>query len=65
MARIAIVQQVPPMLDRDATLAGGAVMLVAEAVRDGARLSVFPADFVAGYPEWVDAPAGRLGALNC
>ena len=52
MARIAIVQQAPAMLDRDATLAS-AVSLAAEAARDGARLVVFPEAFVPGYPVWI------------
>lgn len=52
MTRIAIVQQAPAMLNRDATLAGAA-LLAAEAARDGARLVVFPEAFVPGYPAWL------------
>jgi len=52
MARIAIVQQAPAVLDRDATLAS-AVMLAADAARDGARLVVFPEAFIPGYPAWI------------
>ena len=52
MARIAIVQQAPAMLDRDATLAR-ATLLAAEAARDGARLVAFPEAFIPGYPAWI------------
>jgi len=52
MTRIAIVQQAPAMLDRDATLARTA-LLAAEAAHDGARLVVFPEAFVPGYPAWI------------
>jgi nitrilase len=52
MNRIAIVQQAPDMLDRDATLAA-AVALTAEAARAGAQLVVFPEAFVPGYPAWI------------
>ena len=40
------------MLERDAALAGAA-LLAAEAARDGARLVVFPEAFVPGYPAWI------------
>ncbi len=52
MARIAIVQQAPVMLDRDATLAAAAT-LATEAARAGAHLVVFPEAFVPGYPAWI------------
>src|SRR4051794_1561260 len=52
MSRIAIVQQAPAVLDRDATLAI-ATMRAAQAAREGARLVVFPEAFVPGYPAWM------------
>jgi nitrilase len=52
MERIAVVQQPPVFLDRDATLERAAAF-VAEAAAGGARLVVFPEAFVPGYPSWV------------
>ena len=52
MAKIAIVQHAPEVLDREATL-DKAVRLIAEAAADGAHLVVFPEAFVPGYPAWV------------
>jgi len=50
--RIAIVQQAPAILDRNASIARAAA-LTAEAAHAGARLVVFPEAFVPGYPAWV------------
>lgn len=52
MARIAIIQHAPVVLDRSATLANAAV-LAGQAAREGAALVVFPEAFVPGYPSWV------------
>ena len=52
MARIAIVQQAPVVLDRDATVARAAGWAAA-AARGGAGLVVFPEAFVPGYPSWM------------
>jgi nitrilase len=51
MARIAIVQHAPVVLDRAASVAA-AVTWAGEAAREGARLVVFPEAFVPGYPAW-------------
>lgn len=52
MTRLAVVQYAPVHLDRAATLAK-AVSAVADAVREGAKLLVFPEAFVPGYPAWM------------
>jgi nitrilase len=52
MAKIAIIQHAPRVLDREATL-DTAARLVPEAAGEGAQLIVFPEAFVAGYPAWV------------
>jgi nitrilase len=52
MAKIAIVQKAPRVLDREATLEK-AVQLVSEAAAAGAQLIVFPEAFVPGYPAWI------------
>jgi nitrilase len=52
MAKIAIIQHAPRVLDRQATL-DMAVALVSEAAAEGAQLIVFPEAFVPGYPAWV------------
>lgn len=50
--RIAVVQAVPVILDRKATLEKASA-LVAEAAGEGAELVVFPETFLPGYPFWV------------
>jgi nitrilase len=50
--RVAIVQQPPVLLDREATLAAAVTHLQA-AAQGGARLVVFPETFVPGYPAWI------------
>jgi nitrilase len=50
--RVAIVQQPPALLDRDATIAR-TVAHVHEAADAGARLAVFPETYVPGYPVWI------------
>jgi len=52
MPKIAIIQQAPVLLDREATLAK-AVQLIGQAAEEGAKLLVFPEAFVPGYPAWV------------
>ena len=50
--RVAIVQQPPVLLDREATLAT-AVLELHAASEAGARLVVFPETFIPGYPAWI------------
>jgi nitrilase len=52
MAKIAIIQHAPRVLDREATL-DRAVELICEAAAEGAQLIAFPEAFVPGYPAWV------------
>jgi nitrilase len=52
MARIAVVQDFPAFLDRNATLEKCAA-LIAKAAGAGVALVVFPETFVSGYPDWV------------
>jgi nitrilase len=49
---VAVVQEAPVLLDRDATLER-AVASVAEAAVNGAKLIALPETFVPGYPFWV------------
>src|SRR5262249_13565567 len=49
---VAIVQQPPVLLDRDATLTP-AVSHLQDAADNGARLVVFPESYVPGYPVWI------------
>ena len=50
--RVAIVQEPPVLLDRDATLET-AVRHLHAAADGGARLVVFPETYVPGYPAWI------------
>jgi nitrilase len=50
--RVAVVQQPPSLLDRDATI-DRAVTHLHAAADDGARLVVFPETYVPGYPVWI------------
>ncbi len=52
MARIAVIQRPPKLLDRAATLAD-AVRAVEEAAANTAQLIVFPEAYVPGYPIWI------------
>lgn len=52
MAKIAIVQEAPVVLDRAATL-DKAVGLVRQAAADGAEMVVFAETFIPGYPAWI------------
>jgi nitrilase len=50
--RVAVIQQPPVLLDRDATLAA-AVAYLHDAAAGGAKIAVFPETFVPGYPAWI------------
>ena len=50
--RVAVVQQPPVLLNRDATIVR-IVTHVHEAADAGARLAVFPETYVPGYPVWI------------
>jgi len=52
MAKVAIIQQAPRVLNREATL-DEAVRLITAAADDGAQLIVFPEAYIPGYPAWV------------
>jgi len=52
MAKLAIVQESPAFLDRNATIKK-AVGLVEKAASKGAELIVFPEAFIPGYPAWI------------
>ncbi len=52
MSKIAIVQEAPVYLDKQATIKK-AVSLVADAAGNGAELVIFPEAFVPGYPAWI------------
>ncbi len=52
MAKLAIVQESPVFLDRNATIKK-AVALVENAAAQGAELIVFPEAFIPGYPAWI------------
>jgi nitrilase len=50
--RVAVIQQPPVLLDREATL-NAAVRHLHEASDGGARMVVFPETYVPGYPAWI------------
>jgi nitrilase len=52
MAKIAVVQHPPCILNRDDTIRR-AVALVDEAAGAGAKLIIFPEAFIPGYPAWI------------
>jgi len=52
MAKIAVVQTPPVLLDRKRTIEK-AVTLVGEVAAEGAELVVFPETFIPGYPIWM------------
>ena len=52
MAKLAVVQESPVMLDRKATI-DGMLALIAKAAGQGAELIVFPEAFIPGYPAWI------------
>ena len=56
--RVAVVQEAPIFLDREATIEK-ACRLIGEAAAAGARLVAFPEAFVPAYPDWVWVLAAR------
>ena len=52
MSKIAIVQEAPVFLDKQATIEKAST-LVNEASNNGAELIVFPETFIPGYPAWI------------
>ena len=52
MSKIAIIQEAPVYLDKQATIQKAA-SLVEEAASAGAELIVFPEAFIPGYPAWI------------
>jgi nitrilase len=61
---VAVAQVAPLFLDRSATLEK-ACELIVDAGQAGARLIVFPAAFIPGYPAWIwSIPPGEQPLLN-
>ena len=52
MSKIAIVQQAPVYLDKQATIEKAA-SLTADAASNGAEFIIFPEAFIPGYPAWI------------
>ena len=52
MAKIAVVQQAPVVLDKQKTIQA-AVALTDEAAANGAKLIIFPEAYIPGYPAWI------------
>jgi nitrilase len=52
MAKVAVIQKPPVLLDLPATIASG-ITSIEEAASAGASLLVFPESFLPGYPSWV------------
>jgi nitrilase len=52
MAKVAVIQKPPVLLDRKKTI-DSALASIEEAVRAGASLLVFPEAYVPGYPTWI------------
>jgi len=62
--RVALAQVASVFLDRTATLEKACELMV-DAGHAGARLIVFPAAFIPGYPEWIwSIPPGEEPLLN-
>ena len=58
-ARVAAIQAEPVVLDREATVRK-ACNLIEEAGKNGAKIIVFPEEFIPGHPEWLYFyPAGE------
>src|SRR5258707_5046525 len=51
-AKVAVIQKPPVLLDRTKTIET-ALASIAEAVREGASLLVFPEAYIPGYPTWI------------
>ncbi len=52
MAKIALIQQAPAVLDKAKTLQN-AVLIIEELASQGVELAVFPEAYVPGYPAWI------------
>jgi nitrilase len=52
MAKIAVVQQPPVVLDKQKTIQN-AVALTDEAAGNDAKLIIFPEAYIPGYPAWI------------
>ncbi len=52
MTKIAIIQEAPVFLEKQATIEK-ARSLVGEASKNGAKLIIFPETFIPGYPAWI------------
>ena len=65
MPKIAIIQQAPVLLDRNATIEK-AILAIAAAAADGAELVIFPEAFIPGYPAWIWRlrPGGDMGLVE-
>lgn len=50
--KVAVIQKPPVLLDRQKTI-GRALECIDEAVREGAKLLVFPEAYIPGYPTWI------------
>lgn len=50
--KVAVIQKPPVLLDRQKTIAR-ALECIDEAVREGAKLLVFPEAYIPGYPTWI------------
>ncbi|MDP8205402.1 MAG: carbon-nitrogen hydrolase family protein [Candidatus Electryonea clarkiae] len=62
--KVAVIQESPIFLDKDATLKK-AVALIKETAVQGAELVLFPESFMSGYPDWVwTVPASNKGIFN-
>ena len=65
MGKIAVIQQAPVLLNRDATLEK-AVTALREAAANGAEVIIFPEAFIPGYPAWIWGlrPGGDMGLTS-
>jgi nitrilase len=52
MPKIAIVQESSVLLDRVKTIEK-AIVMIEQAVANGAELVIFPEAFISGYPAWI------------
>lgn len=52
MAKLAVIQKPPVLLDKKRTIQN-AVLLIDEAAKEGAKLVIFPEAFIPGYPAWI------------